>query len=123
MQIHVDKYKMGLYKSLKIKDPNSRFGTQFHMAPEAPGLVGFMCANAEHGGCLTTDEGVRLHSCEKGDYCSTVRNSPVVWIQPIIAYLPDGHDLAEVGIGGGGEDLEREAEIEFLTGEDLEMLL
>ena len=93
------------------------------MTAEAPGLVGFMCANNEHSGCLTNDESVRLHSCERGNYCSTVRNSPVVWIQPIIAHLSGGTDLVEIGVGGGGADLEREAEMEFLAPEDIRQLL
>lgn len=93
------------------------------MTPEAPSLVGFMCGNAELAGCLTLDEVVRLHSCEKGNYCSTVRkNSKIVWIQPIIAHLPDGHDIVEAGVGGGGDDLEREAELDYLSIDEISTL-
>lgn len=122
-EIHVDKYKMKVYKSLVAKDPSKKFGAQFHMAPEAPGLVGFMCGNTHHAGCLTLDESVRLHSCEKGNYCSTVQKGPVVRIQPIIAHLPDGQDLAEIGVGGGGDDLERDAELDLLSLGDIDILL
>ncbi len=93
------------------------------MTPEAPGLVGFICGNTEHPGCLTSDESVRLHSCEKGNYCSTVKNSAVVWIRPIIAHVPDGDNITEVGVGGGGEDLEREAELEYSTPEEVQAFL
>lgn len=114
---------MRLYKSLVVRDPDNRYGSQFHLASEAPGLVGFMCGNSQHPGCLTSDETVRLHSCEKGNYCSTVKNSPTVWIQPVVAHLPDGYDLAEVGVGGGGDDLAREAELDFLSMVDVEALI
>ncbi|KAK4166397.1 beta-lactamase-like protein [Cladorrhinum sp. PSN259] len=122
-KIHVDEYKSLIYHSLVAKDKNSQFAAQFHLAPEAPALVGFMCGNTYHPGCLTTDENVRIHSCEKGNYCHTVQNSPVVRIQPIITRLPNGQDIAEVGVGGGGDDLEREAELDYLLPEDIEALL
>lgn len=122
-KIHVDKYKMKVYKSLVAKDANNKFGAQFHLSPEAPGLVGFMCGNTYHSGCLTLDETVRLHSCEKGNYCSTVQRGPVVRIQPIIAHLENGQDLAEIGVGGGGDDLERDAELDFLSLGDIDTLL
>ncbi|KAB5566682.1 beta-lactamase-like protein [Coniochaeta sp. 2T2.1] len=122
-KIHVDKYKMKVYKSLVAKDASNKFGAQFHFSPEAPGLVGFMCGNTHHEGCLTLDETVRLHSCEKGNYCSTVQKGPVVRIQPIIAHLPDGQDLAEIGVGGGGDDLERDAELDFPSLGDIDTLL
>ncbi|KAK3984593.1 beta-lactamase-like protein [Cladorrhinum sp. PSN332] len=122
-KIHVDEYKSLMYRSLVAKDKNSQFATQFHLAPEAPALVGFMCGNTYHTGCLTTDESVRIHSCEKGNYCQTVKNSPVVRIQPIITRLPNGQDVAEMGVGGGGDDLEREVELDYLLPEDIEALL
>lgn len=114
---------MKVYKSLVAKDAGNKFGAQFHMAREAPGLVGFMCGNTHHAGCLTLDETVPLHSCEKGNYCSTVQKGPVVRIQPIIAHLPDGQDLSEIGVGGGGDDLERDAELDFLSLGDIDTLL
>lgn len=101
-KIHVDDYKLQMYKSLRVEHANGRYT---HLSPEAPALVGFMCGNRDHPGCLTDDKNVRLHSCEKGDYCSVIKDTPVVWIEPIIAHLPDHHDIAEVGIGGGDDDL------------------
>lgn len=114
-RVHVDKYKWRVYASLVAKDSKTKFGAQFHMTQEAPALVGFMCGNTQHEGCLTQDENVRLHSCEKGDYCKRVQDGPVVWIQPIIAHLPSGEDILELGIGGGGDDFKREAELDYFS--------
>ncbi|KAL2162079.1 hypothetical protein VTH06DRAFT_7864 [Thermothelomyces fergusii] len=122
-KVHVDEYKMHMYSSLVATHPDAKFAPSSYLAPEAPGLVGFMCGNARHSGCLTLDETVRIHSCEKGNYCSTVRNSPVVWIRPIITQLPDGQDVPEVGVGGGVEDLEREAELDYLAPDDVKALM
>ncbi|KAL2020411.1 hypothetical protein VTK56DRAFT_8454 [Thermocarpiscus australiensis] len=122
-KIHVDDYKMMMFRSLVIKGSDNMFAPQLHLSPEAPGLVGFMCGNTYHAGCLTLDENVRLHSCEKGNYCQTVQKRSVVWIRPIITRLPDGRDVAEIGVGGGGEDLEREAELDYLSPDDIESLL
>ncbi|KAK4127252.1 hypothetical protein N657DRAFT_653533 [Parathielavia appendiculata] len=122
-KIHVDKYKMDMFRSLVAMNPDNKFAPSYHLTPEAPGLVGFMFGNTYHAGCLTLDESVRLHSCEKGNYCATVRNSRVVWIRPIITRLPDGQDVAEIGVGGGGEDLEREAELDYLCADEVVSLL
>ncbi|KAL2135047.1 hypothetical protein VTI74DRAFT_9967 [Chaetomium olivicolor] len=122
-KIHVDEYKMSMFCSVVATNPDSKFAPSFHLAPEAPGLVGFMCGNTYHVGCLTSDETVRIHSCEKGNYCATVKSSPVVWIRPIITRLADGQDVAEVGVGGGGDDLEREAELDYLSPEDVQTIL
>jgi DNA cross-link repair 1C protein len=84
--------------------------------------MGFMCGNTFHPGCLTLHENVRLHSCEKGNYCQTVMNSPVVRIQPVITRLPNGQELAEVGVGGGGDDLNRDAELDYLAPAEIESL-
>lgn len=112
-----------MFRSLMASHPDDKFGPSFHLTPEAPALVGVMCGNTYHPGCLTRDETVRLHSCEKGNYCTTVKNNSVVWIQPIITRLPDGQDVAEVGVGGGGDDLEREAELDYLSPDDVASLL
>lgn len=112
---------MLVYGSLVAKD-SAKFGTQFHHSREAAALMGFMCGNTYHGGCLTTDETVRLHSCEKGNYCQTVLDSPVVWIRPIIARV-NGHELAEIGVGGGGDDLNRDAELDYVFLTDIGLLL
>jgi hypothetical protein len=46
----------------------------------------------------------------------------VVKIQPVVAHLSDGTDITELGIGGGLDDLERDAELSFLTPEDVRLL-
>lgn len=114
---------MKIYQSLKINHPaKDRFSTTVHLSPEAPALVGYMCGNSPHPGCLTSDPNVRIHSCEKGNMCAAAQSPSVVHIQPVIAHLPNGADLVEVGVGGGGDDLEREAEIDLLA-QDLHVLL
>ena len=115
---------MKIYQSLQVRPSDDRrFASSIHLSPEAPALIGYMCGNSPHPGCLTTDPNVRLHSCEKGDMCAAAQSASVVRIQPIVAHLPGGADLAEVGVGGGGDDLEREAEIELMSREDLQPLL
>jgi DNA cross-link repair 1C protein len=114
---------MRVYRSLLAKNSGDRYESQYHIAAEAPGLVGFLCGNTPHAGCLTLDENVRLHSCEKGNYCSKIQKGSVVWIQPIITHLADGQDVAEIGVGGGGDDLEREAELDYLLPDDIQNLL
>jgi len=114
---------MRIYRSLVARASDGKFGPQFHLCPEAAALVGFMCGNTHHAGCLTLDPNVRLHSCEKGNYCRVVRESSVVRIQPVITHMPDGRDLAEIGVGGGGDDLERDPELDYLSPEEFETLL
>ncbi|KAI2768239.1 Metallo-hydrolase/oxidoreductase [Daldinia loculata] len=111
-KIHVDKYKMGVYKSLAIKSSDNRYAAQTHLTKEAPYLVGFTCGNNQREGCLTLDEDVRIHSCEKGMGCKVMETKPIVWIQPIVAHLKNGRDMAEVGIGGGGDDLAQKPTLE-----------
>ena len=123
--VHVDSYKMSMYESLITRVSTDRFGAQHHLDAAAPGLVGFMCANTEHKGCLQTDdESVRLHSCEKGtDHCDAVRTASVVWIRPIVCRYPRGHgEMAETGAGGGGGDLNKEAELEISSQHELDRL-
>lgn len=114
---------MLMYRSLVAKDSTSKFGTQFHLSHEAPGLMGFMCGNTYHAGCLTLEENVRLHSCERGNYCQTVLRSRVVRIQPVITRLPDGQEVAELGVGGGGDDLNRDAELDYILPTEIGSLL
>ncbi|CAG9982505.1 unnamed protein product [Clonostachys byssicola] len=120
--IHVDDYKMRIYKSLKANGPGKSPNTFSHLSPEAPALVGHMCGNSPHPGCLTSAENARVHSCEKGNMCSTAKTPSVVRIQPIIARMPTGTEMIEAGIGGGGEDLERENELDALSADDLRNL-
>ncbi len=107
---------MRVFESLVTKPKDNRWAAQTHLAKEAPALVGFTCGNSPHEGCLTRDENVRIHSCEKGMGCSVMDNKPVVWIRPIVTHLRDGRDVMEVGIGGGGEDL---TEATTLSPEDI----
>ncbi|OTB01866.1 hypothetical protein M426DRAFT_323097 [Hypoxylon sp. CI-4A] len=119
-KIHVDEYKMRVYKSLATKSSDHRFAAQTHLTKEAPYLVGFTCGNNQREGCLTLDESVRIHSCEKGMGCKVVEEKPIVWIQPIVAHLSNGRDMVEVGIGGGGDDLSLKPTLEA---EDIRVLL
>ena len=114
---------MKIYQSLQRRTSDEQFGASVHLCPEAPALVGYMCGNSPHAGCLTSDPSVRLHSCEKGNMCDRAQAPNVVRIQPVVARLPGGGTLAEAGVGGGGDDLERAAEIDQLAREDLEFLL
>ncbi|KAF9870873.1 DNA repair protein [Colletotrichum karsti] len=122
-RIHVDDYKMRMFSSLTGKASNDRFSSSIHLCPEAPALAGYVCGNTPHPGCLTRDEHVRLHSCERGNLCSVVRNSKVVFIQPVIANFTNGAEMAEVGIGGGGDDLERDAVLDTLSITDVDAIL
>ncbi|KAH7276037.1 hypothetical protein B0J15DRAFT_375146, partial [Fusarium solani] len=122
-QVHVDDYKLRIYGSLKSRPSEARFSSDVHLTPESPALTGHMCGNTPHQGCLTPNENVRLHSCEKGAMCEVARRPSTVTIQPIIAHLPTGQHLAEVGVGGGGDDLQREAELDFLDQASLATLV
>ncbi|KAK2041135.1 artemis protein [Colletotrichum somersetense] len=122
-RIHVDDYKMRMFSSLTGKTSTGRFGSSVHLCPEAPALAGYVCGNTPHPGCLTRDEHVRLHSCERGAFCSVVRNARVVSILPVVAHLQNGTDVAEAGVGGGGDDLERDAELDPLSTQDIKAMV
>ncbi|KAI0144349.1 hypothetical protein GGR57DRAFT_332999 [Xylariaceae sp. FL1272] len=119
-KIHVDNYKMRVFRSLVTKSKDHRWATQTHLSKEAAALLGFTCGNSFHEGCLTLDENVRIHSCEKGMGCKVMESENVVWIRPIVTHLRDGQDVTEVGIGGGGDDL---TQAMTLTSKDLAELL
>jgi DNA cross-link repair 1C protein len=111
-QIHVDSYKMRLYQSLRGEFKGTdRFSGPF-LAQEGPTLTGYMVGNTEQPGILTLDEKVNLHSCEKGIKCGHL-NRRTVWIRPIVARMPSGQEIAEMGVGGGGGDLTRRPELEL----------
>lgn len=111
---------MGIYKSLVTKSTDERFAAQTHLTKDAPYLVGFTCGNDQCDGCLTLDENVRIHSCEKGTTCSIMESKPIVFIQPVVAHLENGCDMTEVGIGGGADDLTHNQDLEL---EDMEALI
>ncbi|KAI4258097.1 MAG: hypothetical protein LQ352_001340 [Teloschistes flavicans] len=86
-------------------------------------LCGFQLGNRVHTGCLTSDESVRLHSCEHGTRCRAIEaSSNVVWITPSITRWKEG-DVPEIGAGGGSGDLTQSHELEVLDSEAGRMLL
>jgi len=100
---------MRLYGSLR-DDGERLFGS--HLTQEAPILAGYKVGNTDHSGILTLNNTVRLHSCEKGIKCSHLGDQ-TVWIKPIITRTSSGQDICEIGIGGGGGDLNQRPEIEL----------
>ncbi|KAK2736626.1 hypothetical protein FQN55_001572 [Onygenales sp. PD_40] len=106
-KIHVDRYQMGLYKSLATRVTNG-FGVD-----EAPFLCGFTLGNTHVPGCLTHDQSARIHSCEPGMLCSTISKGPSVYITPIVTRRDDGSDVPEIGAGGGKGDLYQTHELEL----------
>lgn len=122
-KIHVDGYKMRVYQSLVQKSGNERFPLLSHHSKEAPYLVGFSSGRKQFEGCLTCDENVRIHSCEKDTPCDVMRKKPVVWIRPVVALLPNGEDMNEVGLGGGGDDLEQEVDLAQMATDNFDSLL
>lgn len=55
--------------------------------------------------------------------CAVAHVPSVVHIRPIIAHLPSGGHIAEVGVGGGGDDLEREVELDIIAHGALQVIL
>lgn len=53
--------------------------------------------------------------------CETMAKGDVVWITPIVTHLSGTSDMAEVGIGGGVDDLEQKDEL-VLSPEDARLL-
>ncbi|KAL9000220.1 MAG: hypothetical protein Q9169_001122 [Polycauliona sp. 2 TL-2023] len=106
-QIHVDEYKWRLYKSL------SQVGGSATESLEGAALCGFQFGNRTQDGCLTQDDSVRLHSCERGTKCSSLEKTKnIVWITPLINRSDQG-DIPELGAGGGGGDLTQTHELEM----------
>jgi hypothetical protein len=114
---------MGIYKSLRGKPDNEEslrksnnkespvyFGP--FLAHEGPVLTGYTCGNTPQEGCLTLDPTVRIHSCKKDVPCSGLKGK-VVWIRPIVARLKDGTEMIEKGVGGGGQDLVEQSQLEL----------
>ncbi|KAE8411640.1 hypothetical protein BDV36DRAFT_305516 [Aspergillus pseudocaelatus] len=103
-KVHVDRYQRGLYRSLV---PTQQ-GTG-----EASALCGFELGNRFVPGCLSEDEGCRIHSCEPGIQCSAISSKNPVHIIPIVSRTNDGSEIPEVGAGGGGGDLYQIHELEI----------
>lgn len=106
LQVHVDRYQMGLYRSLAQ-------GSGSRGASEAPGLCGFELGNRVAAGCLSESTDIRIHSCERGVSCVTARQPGTVYIIPIVNRTSDGAELPEVGAGGGIGDLYQTHELEL----------
>ena len=98
-QVHIDQYKCRLYRSLACITAGENYSY------EGSALFGFPLGNRDQVGCLTENQEVRLHSCERGSKCSTMDKADVVYITPIIARSAAGQVLPEIGAGGGGNDL------------------
>lgn len=43
----------------------------------------------------------------------------MVKIQPVVAHLDDGTDIVEAGVGGGGNDFQRQAELRYMLPQDV----
>ncbi|CAI7637005.1 unnamed protein product [Penicillium crustosum] len=105
-KIHVDRYQMGLYRSL-VQIPGNRG------VSEAPVLCGFELGNRAVTGCLSNNESSRIHSCEPGVSCPAARGANVVYIVPIVNRTTGGAEIPEVGAGGGIGDLYQTHELEL----------
>lgn len=105
MQIHVDRYQMGLYRSL-VQSKTAGIH-------EAPALCGFELGNVIVDGCLSNDETCRIHSCEPGASCSAAGGAKTVYITPIVNRTSSGTEVPEVGAGGGIGDLYQTHELEL----------
>jgi DNA cross-link repair 1C protein len=114
---------MRLYKSLlpDFDKGESGPGTLF-VAREVPALVGYKCGNTQQGGCLTLEQNVRLHSCDKSSNCAGI-DDKIVWIRPIIYRSRSGQEINEIGIGGGAGDLTQRPEIELDSGATIQALI
>lgn len=105
-KIHVDRYQMGLYRSL-VRIPGNRG------VSEAPVLCGFELGNRAVTGCLSSNESSRIHSCEPGVSCPAAHGANVVYIVPIVNRTTGGAEIPEVGAGGGIGDLYQTHELEL----------
>ncbi|KNG82339.1 DNA repair protein [Aspergillus nomiae NRRL 13137] len=112
-KIHVDRYQMGLYRSLV----SAQKGTS-----EASALCGFELGNRFVPGCLSEDEECRIHGCEPGVQCSVMSSKKSVYIIPIVSRTNDGSEIPEIGAGGGGGDLYQIHELEIPNELALEQL-
>lgn len=114
-KVHVDPYQLRLFQ-----DHNG--AVQSSDATAA--LGGFQLGNDVYHGCLSTDRCVQIHSCEPGLPCHLAlsKRTNVVWLTPIISRMQDGTEVAEIGAGGGGEDLYQNKAVELANTSVLEGL-
>ncbi|KAJ5788620.1 hypothetical protein N7457_003610 [Penicillium paradoxum] len=105
-KVHVDRYQMGLYRSLIQTQGNKGVS-------EAPVLCGFELGNRAITGCLSNNISNRVHSCEPGTSCPTARGANTVYIVPIVNRTTGGTEIPEIGAGGGIGDLYQTHELEL----------
>ncbi|CEJ80107.1 hypothetical protein VHEMI00312 [[Torrubiella] hemipterigena] len=105
-QVHLDDYKLRVYR-----------------CSESPWLNGYVVGNSTHPGCLSSNRQARVHACESRDRCETARQKGIVTIYPVVVLFPDGTGIPEIGVGGGGSDLQREAELDLVDVEDVDQVL
>jgi DNA cross-link repair 1C protein len=102
-RIHLDDYKYNLYNSIQPAHSN-----------ESAQLGGYMAGNHFQRGCITKDENVRIHTCERGFQCSSVfKKDRVVTIIPVITRDHQGNEIRELGAGGGKGDLNQAQALEM----------
>lgn len=126
-RIHLDDYRANIYGSLSTLDKlqlreagldvsvcNKTLQESGLEIREAPALCGFKNGNHIQPGCLTSQEDVRIHSCERGMGCSVLdrdTSAKIVHIIPIVTRA-NGEEIAELGTGGGKGDLDQKEELE-----------
>lgn len=126
-RIHLDDYRARIYGSLstldkmelrqiglKVQTDNKSLRQSGIDVCEATALCGFRNGNHIQPGCLTSQEGVRLHSCERGMGCRVLdhdKQAKIVHIIPIITRA-NGIEVEEMGAGGGKGDLDQKEELE-----------
>ena len=66
-------------------------------ALDGAALTGFRKANSFQGGCLTSDQELRFHTCELGSGCKFLQARDVVCIIPIVGRTVDGLEVNEAG--------------------------
>jgi len=126
-RIHLDDYRARIYGSLSTLDrkqlreiglnvpsDNKSLRDSGLAVREAPALCGFRNGNHIQPGCLTSQENVRIHSCERGMGCRVIdddKDAKAVHIIPIITRA-DGVELAELGAVGGKGDMDQKEELE-----------
>lgn len=103
----MDRYQFGLYRSLIPRSPG------ITGLDDVAFLGGFRLGNEFVPGCLTSDESARIHSCEPGVFCSTMKCKRSVFITPVVTRTRDGSEVPELGAGGGKGDLYQSHELEL----------
>ena len=116
-RIHKTRYKVRGEKD----EREAKF--DIFLASEASALCGHQFGNHDCPGYLTSNQNVRLHSCEAGTKCTVVDSANVVRITPIITRSNDGTDIPEIGAGGGGGDLNTIHELDMADGDMVNELL